>query len=446
MKINIKIGESSYAMLSTLAAMMGNLLVMLMLVRYFSQEDFGQWVLYLSLFTLAEMARTGIVQNGMVKFTQSNPNDYKEILTAAVMLHMVLGLGLWLVLVVISFPLAEIWKSPALIELSPLYGLTFITLGSLRFGEYVQMANQDFKGVFWGNGIFALTYSAIIGVLFVGNFIFDWADVLYIQAGAALLGALFVWNYRKSMFQFGAIRWVWIARLFHYGKFSLGTNLSSMLLQRVDIALLGYFVNPAAVASYNIASRAPNYMEVPLKGGAQYFFPKIASAYRNGEGKERAARLYEEALGMMLAINIPLCVGAFIFAKPILYILGGPDYLGAQLILWILLANTLIKPFARMFGTVLDAIGKPEVNFKLVFFSILLNLVANLIFIPIWGGVGAAVGTILAMILMNLVSFGILKDYIPFQLNALPNWIMFYYKKWWAFLPFNRRQPTEKIH
>lgn len=428
--IRIRIPESAYAMMAQAAQMLGSLLVMLMLVRMFPKGIFGQWVLYQSLVALAEMARMGFVQNGMVRFIHSEPDAYKKILSAGLFLHLLIGLVLWGIMALISPFLAALWKSELLPELSLAYGFTLLSLGSLRFLEYIQMANKDFKGVWIGNLLAGLSYAAMVGYFFISKTQMNLIWVIGMQGIGAIIGLCFVAFFRRNYFSFGKVKKAWVSKLFHYGKFSLGTNMSSMILQRVDIAMIGYFVNPAAVAAYSIAGKAPNYMEVPLKGGAQYFFPKIAEAFQK-EGRKGAGRLYAQALGMMLAINIPIFVGALIFAEPILWILGGENYsdLTIRLILYVLLSNTLIKPFSRMFGTVLDSIGKPEVNFRMVGAAIFLNIGINLLCVPLYGALGAAIGTVLAMVLMNIISVQILKKYIDIDFSLIIKWVKAYYEK-----------------
>jgi Na+-driven multidrug efflux pump len=53
-------------------------------------------------------------------------------------------------------------------------------------------------------------------------------------------------------------------------------------------------------------------------------------------------------------------------------------------------------PYAVQFGTVLDSIGRPRVNFVYTLGSLLLTIVSNLVFIRFFGAYGAATGTLLA--------------------------------------------------
>lgn len=411
-KINIP--DSFYSLMAHGANMLGSLLAMLMLVRYFSQEIFGVWVIYQVIYTVAEMARMGFVQNGLVKFTNEQPDKYGSILTTSLVLGLVIGLIIWAIMILTGPFLSSVFNAPLLATMTFHYGITLFARGSLGFTEYVQMANKDFKGVFWANLISGLSYALILAVTISSGSVFGPISVIWFQAAGVMVGFVFVLVYRGHLLSFGRFSAEWFWKLFHYGKFVLGTNLSSMIMQRVDIIMVGSFANPAAAAAYSIAAKTPGYMEVPLRGIATYFFPRMASAQRE-LGIEKVARLFEQSMGMLLAINIPLFLVAFVFAEPILLFLGGESYEGAKIILYVLLINTLIKPWGRMFGTTLDAIGKPQINFKAVLSSIFLNVALNLYFVPLWGAFGAAVATIIAMTIITSITLYILSRHIPFR-------------------------------
>jgi O-antigen/teichoic acid export membrane protein len=56
--------------------------------------------------------------------------------------------------------------------------------------------------------------------------------------------------------------------------------------------------------------------------------------------------------------------------------------------------------FGVQFGTVMDASGKPKLNFWITTLGAIVNLACNYVFISWFGVIGAAYGTLLAMFLM----------------------------------------------
>ena len=88
----------------------------------------------------------------------------------------------------------------------------------------------------------------------------------------------------------------------------------------------------------------------------------------------------------------------------ILKIVAGESYVDAAPILRITMLYGLFVPFARQFGTMLDAMGKPKVNFAIVMLSALLNILFNYIFISRWGLIGAAYGTLITYLIVFIIN------------------------------------------
>lgn len=396
MSKNSWLKAGSFSLLANIAQLGFNFLAFLVLVRMLSQDDFGIWVLYLTLTSFAEMTRMGFVQNGFVKFyTESDDRGKREWISTAFILSTLVGLAGALVLWGLSFFLADLWSADILIQIIPWYILYAFLFGSLKLTEFVQIAKQDFRGVFIANVLY--------GVFFLGSILYYWYFELSIelymliilQSIAALIALGFILLYQTSYFRFGAFNQAFFWKLFHFGKYVFGTNFSSMLFNRMDVMMLGAFINPIAVSLYNVASRVNNYMEVPMNSLAQVIYPRIAE--KQAESLAEVGKLYEKSIALLLLVTIPASIFVFIFAEPIVIILAGREYLEATLVLKILVIAGLIKPWGRLFGITLDAIGQPVLNFRMLMLSLVINIILNATLIPIMGLEGAAIATLLAI-------------------------------------------------
>lgn len=391
------------AILGQLANQGFALLSLLILLRLISREEYGMWALYLTVLSMAEMARAGFVQNGLVSFVQANPDQDRRIIGSAYAMNLGLGILIWGIFMALSVPLATWWSAPALPTLTMWYGLFMLTLGGLRFLEYVQIARQDFKGVLVGNLIYGGGQCVVMVYWWIIGFHPELYMLIWLQAGAAATAAVVVWLYRRPLFSWGKPEWQWMKKLGDYGRYVLGTNLGSMLLQRVDVIMIGAFLGPEGVAPYNVALRMTGYLEVPLRGLATSVFPRIGKAWKEN-GAAAVSRLYEKTTAEMLALTLPVCIGLAVAAEWVIQILAGPGYEDAVFLLRILLLFALLKPWGRMFGTALDAIGKPRVNFRFVMLGVLVNVILNSLMIPLFGLPGAAYATVLAMLTMVIIN------------------------------------------
>lgn len=427
----IKSSSGFLAILGQLANQGFALLSLLILLRLISREEYGMWALYLTVLSMAEMARAGFVQNGLVSFVQANPEQDRRIIGSAYAMNLGLGILIWGIFIALSTPLAIWWSAPALPTLTLWYGLFMLTLGGLRFLEYVQIARQDFKGVLVGNLIYGGGQCAMMCYWWIVGFHPELYMLIWLQAGAAATAAVVVWLYRRRLFSWGKPDWQWMKKLGDYGRFVLGTNLGSMLLQRVDVMMIGVFLGPEGVAPYNVALRMTGYLEVPLRGLATSVFPRIGKAWKE-KGATGVSRLYEKTTAEMLALTLPVCIGLAIGAEWVIQVLAGSGYEDAVFLLRILLIFAILKPWGRMFGTALDAIGKPKVNFQFVMLGVLVNVALNSVMIPIFGLPGAAYATVLAMLTMVIINHWKINKIITVRWKQVFVDLIGSYRYWYA--------------
>ena len=126
--------------------------------------------------------------------------------------------------------------------------------------------------------------------------------------------------------------------------------------------------------------------------------------------------MYEKAVGAILAFMIPAIIFIEIFADWIILIIAGDEYEGWGNVLRITILFGLFMPYVVQFGTVLDSMGKPNVNFKYTLMSLSFTVVFNLVFISLFGVYGAALGTLSAYAL----TFIIMQMYLHKHLNINP--------------------------
>ena len=388
--------SSSYSLLGYAAQLGLAFVSFLLLIRAMSPYDFGVWVLFLTPTSFAEMGRIGLTQNAVVKYYVDNEQDRPQIVTAGFLLNTLCTLVLSLVLVAISYPLAKLWSAPELPSLMLWYPAIAMIHGTARYFDAVHMGQQDFKGIFWSKLLYGTGFVFGIGWVW---WKFGSVDLHYLpllQLLAALPAVLVFAFYRRAILRFGSADKAWVKKIFHFGKFVLGTNFSSMFFNKVDLLMLAFFLNPIAVGLYNVATRITNYMEVPMSGISQAIYPRLAQVGQE-RGYLKVGALYERSVGYLLALTIPIVGLVFFFPEPIIQLVAGHQYLDAAPILSILVIAVLVKPWGRLFGITLDAIGKPKLNFYFLLTGLLLNIILNAVFIQLWGLKGAAFATLVSL-------------------------------------------------
>ncbi len=382
------------------------------------KESYGAWVLFLSIISIIEVGRIGLLQNALVKFLSSeNDEEAGRITTASFVLNGLLTMLIVLLCLGLAPLAAKIFETSDLSLLLKIYCLTTVALIPFYQCNYIQQANLDFKGIFWSNVVKGGILFFFILYLFIEKRAVHLPDLAITQVVAAVASSAASWLFARRYAKFSRhIDWAWVNKLFAYGKFVFGTNISTQLYKTVDKLLLGSLPGggKAAVAIYDAAIRISNLTDVPTASMASMLFPQ--SSRRGQEGTEALKDLYEKAVGAILAFMVPCIIFVLIFADWLIYLTAGAAYAESAHLLRITILFGLFLPYAVQFGTVLDSTGKPQVNFAYTLFSLLLTGVLNLLFIPKMGVTGAALGTLIAY----GITFVIMQLYLHKTLKVNP--------------------------
>lgn len=412
------------------------------LVRVLSREDFGVWALFLTITSVIEAARNGLIQNAQVRFliTAKKKDEKARISTASLILNVILTVLSVLIMLLFARTAGEMWETPVLAPMFHIYALTTVLLIPFSQFNFIQQANLNFKGIFYSNFIrqsflFIYIFTAFWFEYKISLILLSW--VLAIAAAfAAFISFLFA---REHMVFAKKPDWMYVKKLFHFGKYVFGTNVSSIFYKSIDQMMLGSFISTGSVAIYNTAVRISNLVEVPTTSVASIVFPQSARKMKS-EGKEAVKDLYEKSVAVILALIIPAMAFILIFPEFVILIVAGDKYLDTADILRVTILFSLFIPFQRQFGTVMDSSGKPKWNFFFMLSGAVLNVVFNYFFIMNMGIIGAAYGSLSSYILIFIVNQIILYKYLKVRTFNIIRYCWKFYKEAWSFGIFKFRQ------
>lgn len=376
-----------------------------MLARELPQAQYGVWVLFLAVNAFVEVARIGLIQNALMKYlSASDTSEHGRINTASLVLNVLLTCCSILILIVLSQIYQLWWDTPLLEPMLYLYILTTLCLIPFFQFNFIQQGNMDFRGTFWSNFAREGLFFLYVSVCFFTALEMDLLQMAQFQVVAALVGSVVAYfTTKKAFFLFSKkLDVAWVKKLFNFGKYVFGTSMSSMLIKNIDQFMLGSLISTTGVAVYNVGIKISNLVEVPTQAIAAIVFPQSAAKMQS-EGKGAVKYLYERSVGIILALIMPAILFVILCPELVLRIIA-PKYLDAVPILQVTMLYGLFIPFARQFGTMLDSIGKPKVNFYFVILGALLNIIFNYGFINAFGTIGAAYGTLSTYIVIFILN------------------------------------------
>ncbi len=383
----------------------------------------------MSFTAVVELVREGFIKNPLIRqFVSCDTKDQAAVAGSALILNIILFLVLSLVLIFLAAPLSSWMSAPDLQLLCYVYVAHAFFYTFFLHYNVLHEAHLNFKASFWSYFVQKLLFLLYVALAF---FYENISLSLFNLAVAQIIAIIFsigvsVWHIRKyQAFRF-SYQLEYLRAIFKHGKYSFGTNLSSMILNNIDSWMLGGMISPAAVAIYNPALRITRLVEVPMSSVAAITYPKLVGSDKNSLSNAKV--LYEKSVAAILATMIPIVLGVIILAKTIVVFIAGEGYEEAGSILQIVMLYGVIAPFNRQFGNTLDAIGKAHWTFYFVLSSAVLNIVLNYFMIHSFGVMGAAVATVTTHLLGFFIRQYFLNQIIGVNLLEIINQTGYWYK------------------
>jgi O-antigen/teichoic acid export membrane protein len=206
-----------------------------------------------------------------------------------------------------------------------------------------------------------------------------------------------------------------------FGFYSMGTLVAGTLLRSSDTFIIRIFLGAEAVALYQVPQRLVNLIEVPLRALVSFFFPSLAKTNKT-KGLSYFNHEFETSAGFSFLVLLPLAVGSFIFAEPLVLLLGGAGYEEAAVILRFFAIYMAITSLDRFGGIALDVLNMPQLNFKKLILMLSLNIIGDLIAVYFTDNLGW-VAFVSILTFSGGIAFGfyLLRDDIPFKFK---NWLV----------------------
>ncbi len=399
------------------------------LIRLFPKEEYGIWMLFMSFTTLTEVLRQGFIRNPLITYLNaSDEKDHNNIINASFLLNAGTTAALVAFILIFGKTLSIIWNAEGLDTLLLLYAFTTVVLTFFSHFEYLLEAKLDFKRKFY---VYFLRHGLFL-LYILWHVYFDMKltliNLALAQLATILLTTIQSFLYSRIHLSIGLyIDKVWIRKMFSFGKYTFGTNLSSMIMGNVDQWMLSSMISPVAVATYNPAIRIAHLVDVPSMSVASIIFPKVASRVKE-EGEKAAKYLYEKSVGLILAILLPMLFFILIFPDFVIYFIAGEAYSDSIPILQVTILYSIFIPFGRQFGIIIDGMGLPKISFYFVILKVIINVICNYLFISHYGVIGAAWGTLCSLFIGFVLNTIYLQKRVDMKLGTIPMHIMSFYK------------------
>ena len=186
---------------------------------------------------------------------------------------------------------------------------------------------------------------------------------------------------------------------------SMINNAASIILYNLDIFTLGIMIShQEVIASYKIATYIPNALSFIPSSLIIYIYPFFVE---HAKDKEWIKHHYKSLLTIFGLFNFGVSTLLIIMAPFIIRVVFGEQYLDSISVFRILsLGYFFNATFRNTAGNLLVTQRKLNINFWIGLLSGVVNVLGNVILIKIYGPIGAALTTLIVMVISGLVSVG----------------------------------------
>jgi O-antigen/teichoic acid export membrane protein len=397
------------------------MLNMIILYRALPVESIGMWVFFLSILLLVDTFRSGFLTTAFIKFYAGASEARKEEVVGSAWFIGISITGILVLLNIPAFFFSSYFKNPSLILFLEWFGIIYVASLPYFMASCVVQAEQRFDQLlcirFLSQGVFIILV-IIMAITKTANL----QNIIYAYLGGAASTSLFTiiigWA-RLSSFKKRTA--ACIGEIFHFGKYSVGTTLSSNLFGTSNTMIINFMLGPAALAVFNLGQRLMEIVEIPLRSFAATGMPELSAAYNEGN-REKVINTMKRYTGLITVALLPACLGAILLADVAISIIGGSKYVHSEAanIMRLFMTFALLYPLDRFLALTLDVIHQPKINFIKVLIMLVASVSASFAGIYITGNV---YGVAIAGIIPTLIGIGIgywgLNRFQPFNLLSV---------------------------
>lgn len=386
------------------------LLLNILIVVFYDEETLGIFNQTYAIYIFLSQLAVGGVHLALQYYIPKNSFSQKNtsmLLTTALLASSSTSI-IVILLSYLSVPLIGLALGSKNVEIAlfyTLWGLFFFSLNKLILSFYNGLRKMKTFAFFQ-----FLRFFLILGFLFF----FIWQSYPPNTLPLILALAEFILLFIQIIFVFSNIKFSFSSRFrktlflqLRYGRKALLGNILLDLNTRVDVITLGVFLSDKLVGLYSFAAAF-------FEGFAQIAVifrnnlnPLLTRSFLNRMLLQRVIRMNRNAFYRIVALlGLPaICVFPFI-AK----IFEISDIMTASIVFGVLCIGFLITAGYHPLLMFFNQIGKPNQQTLFITLIFISNVLFNIIFIPIFGLIGAAIATSCSYLVLMLYLKVILKE------------------------------------
>ena len=278
------------------------------------------------------------------------------------------------------------------------YSITMLNIDTIRALKHT-LISEGFRNIFRYTPFFI--FSIILYIIDSPEYLVLWFIysfvVIFVISTAVVYFFLFNKNFPKSAaHNFSSTE---ILRASYPMALSA---ISYFLMQSTDVLFISAYDTFESVAYYSIAVKLATVTALALISVNIVIAPKIASIY-NDKNFYQLKLILKKATRMNVVISLPIIIILLFFSEYVLSTFGS-NYILAKNALWILLIAQFFNSITGPSALYLNMTGRQKKLNVILVISLLINVVLNIILVPDFGMLGAAISTTISFVISKILA------------------------------------------
>jgi len=384
----------------------------LIIAKNLGVENTGKYFFVLSFTTIfvvfVDLGLTNVLVRESAKLKEKTQDYFSTILSVKIILALLSYVGAFITINLLGYP----------IEIKYLVYLSAVTMlfDSLHLSIYgVMRALGNLKYEAWG-----IVSSQFITLIMGSYAIYTHKPLIYLILAFVVPSFLNVCyasvmlykNYQiklKPQFDKNIFKYLFKIAV----PFAL-TAIFARVYSYIDSIILSKLAGNIAVGWYSIPYKITFAFQFIPMALVAALYPRFSEFFVSD--KSKLVYYFEKSIKYLSIIVFPIAVGIIILSHDLVLSLTSADFLPSVLPLQILMFSLIFSFLSFPIGAFLNACNRQIQQMILVFAILVLNVILNLILIPIWGVVGAAISALAGNVLLTVVGYILIN-----RIVLLPN-------------------------
>lgn len=165
---------------------------------------------------------------------------------------------------------------------------------------------------------------------------------------------------------------------------------------RIDVLMLSSMKGDNSVGLYSAAYKLTDPLLFLPAALSSTLMPVMSEQSTWGESTLK--RTYITSMRYIFVLMAPITMGIYVLSEKIVMLFYGAEYLGSSIVLQILIWSLLFNSLNSIQSSMLISIDKQKVNSLTIGIGCIVNIGLNLILIPRYDYIGAAIATLLSVV------------------------------------------------